>query len=90
VYDVEEARNADMNMSAAHKLDRRGDAMATAATELGESRDMVLVHPLPYGFNPHAPEISIERIPYCPVCRSANRAHFASGYDYELETCRNE
>jgi SAM-dependent methyltransferase len=90
VYDVEEARDADMHMSAARKLDRLEGAMATAATELGEGRDMVPVHPLPYGFNPHAPEIAIERIPYCPVCRSANRAHFASGYDYELETCRNE
>jgi 2-polyprenyl-3-methyl-5-hydroxy-6-metoxy-1,4-benzoquinol methylase len=53
-------------------------------------RDMSLGAPLPSGFSPHAPEISIEHIPFCPVCRSANRTHFASGHDYELETCRNE
>src|SRR5260370_8456736 len=46
--------------------------------------------PLPYGSSRRAPEISIEHIPSCPVCRSANRTHFASGHDYELETCRNE
>src|SRR5438094_961478 len=84
-----EGRGADMRMSGARKLDPLGQ-MATAATELCKGRDPSLGNPLPSGFSPHAPEISIEHIPFCPVCRSANRAHFASGHDYELETCRNE
>jgi 2-polyprenyl-3-methyl-5-hydroxy-6-metoxy-1,4-benzoquinol methylase len=45
---------------------------------------------LPPGFRADAPEISTERVASCPVCRSVNRTHFTSGYDYELQTCRNE
>jgi SAM-dependent methyltransferase len=66
-------------------------AMATTTvTELYTTRHRAIGASLPPGFNADAPEISIEHVPYCPVCRSANRSHFASGYDYELETCRNE
>lgn len=45
---------------------------------------------LPPGFRADAPEISTERVASCPICRSVNRSRFASGYDYELQTCRNE
>ncbi|SRR6266508_1223588 len=46
--------------------------------------------PLPAGFNARAPEIAVESVPRCPVCGERTRRHFACGYDYELETCRNE
>jgi len=36
-----------------------------------------------------APEIASEEVPACPVCRKASHHAFASGYDYELLTCRN-
>jgi SAM-dependent methyltransferase len=79
-----------MHMSSARKLDPQDEMMPMAATELCTGRDSSLSHPLPPGFSARAPEISIEHIPSCPVCGSANRAHFASGHDYELETCCNE
>jgi hypothetical protein len=64
--------------------------MATPAAELCTSRDARVGNPLPPGFSAHAPEISTERVPSCPVCKCTKRTHFASGYDYELQTCRNE
>jgi 2-polyprenyl-3-methyl-5-hydroxy-6-metoxy-1,4-benzoquinol methylase len=64
-------------------------AMPKTETELSVSRYKA-GGSLPPGFSPHAPEISIEYVPCCPVCGSANRNHFASGFDYELQTCCNE
>jgi len=58
-------------------------------TKRGAEANAGFADALPPGFSAHAPEISIEHIPCCPVCGSAIRAHFASGYDYELQTCRN-
>jgi 2-polyprenyl-3-methyl-5-hydroxy-6-metoxy-1,4-benzoquinol methylase len=78
-----------MRMSREQRLDPRVGVAATAVTELCTDRDLSLGYPLPSGFSTRAPEISVERVPSCPVCRSANRTHFASGHDYELETCRN-
>lgn len=46
--------------------------------------------PLPAGFNPNSPLIETEAIPACPTCQGKNRDFYASGHDYELETCRNE
>jgi hypothetical protein len=66
-----------------------GEAMPKSATELSMSRPKEL-DSLPPGFSAHTPEISTEYVPRCPVCGSANRNHFARGYDYELQTCRNE
>jgi hypothetical protein len=63
-------------------FDRRDEGLCTL-------RDIRRRDSLPAGFSTHAPEISIEHIPACPVCQSAIRAHFATGYDYKLETCRN-
>ena len=68
----------------------RGDAMPATATELGAAPDVSLRDLLPFGFNSHAPKILVEYIPSCPVCSSANRTHFASGHDYELQTCCNK
>jgi hypothetical protein len=81
---------ADMRTSGARKLDRWDETMATVATEFCAGRDMSLGDPLPPGYSAQAPEISIDHTPSCPVCRSASRTYFASGRDYELETCRNE
>jgi len=64
--------------------------MTTLAAEHGVGRSGIGEVLLPPGFNARAPQISIEHVPSCPVCRSASRTHFASGYDYELQTCRNE
>jgi SAM-dependent methyltransferase len=36
-----------------------------------------------------APFIATEPVPACPVCRSSQHAEFATGFDYELRTCRN-
>ena len=36
------------------------------------------------------PLIATEAVPECPVCGSEASQHFASGFDYELLTCRNE
>jgi len=58
-------------------------------TKRGAEANAGFADALPPGFSAHALEISIEHIPCCPVCGSAIRAHFASGYDYELQTCRN-
>ena len=51
---------------------------------------MNLPSSLPSGFNAGSPEIAVEAVPLCPVCRSTTRTRFASGHDYEIETCRNE
>jgi SAM-dependent methyltransferase len=65
--------------------------MATAAaTDFGMGGDMIVSRSLPPGFSSHVPDIAVEHVPFCPVCRCASRTHFASGYDYELQTCRNE
>lgn len=37
----------------------------------------------------NAPLISTEEIPLCPVCGGARHETFATGFDYELLTCRN-
>jgi 2-polyprenyl-3-methyl-5-hydroxy-6-metoxy-1,4-benzoquinol methylase len=36
------------------------------------------------------PAIATEEVPRCIVCGAATSTPFASGYDYELRTCRNE
>jgi 2-polyprenyl-3-methyl-5-hydroxy-6-metoxy-1,4-benzoquinol methylase len=36
-----------------------------------------------------SPIIATESVPRCPICDSAQRQHFASGFDYEIETCSN-
>ncbi len=36
------------------------------------------------------PEIATQDVPACPVCRSDRFEKYATGYDYELQTCRNE
>lgn len=36
-----------------------------------------------------APTIATEEVAKCPVCSSAQRQQFASGFDYEIETCDN-
>lgn len=46
--------------------------------------------PLPATFRADAPEISVTPVPNCPVCGGQDRRWFASGHDYEIETCRNE
>jgi 2-polyprenyl-3-methyl-5-hydroxy-6-metoxy-1,4-benzoquinol methylase len=40
-------------------------------------------------FAPAAIEIATEPVPHCPTCDGDRRVAFASGHDYELETCRN-
>src|SRR5947207_2033742 len=37
-----------------------------------------------------APEIAEEAVPACPVCDAIESAPHASGFDYEMLTCRNE
>lgn len=37
-----------------------------------------------------APLVESERVPDCPLCGSERQTRLASGYDYELRTCRNE
>jgi 2-polyprenyl-3-methyl-5-hydroxy-6-metoxy-1,4-benzoquinol methylase len=44
---------------------------------------------LPPGFDPARPLVATTAVPACPVCSSGHRQHFAYGYDYEIETCRN-
>jgi 2-polyprenyl-3-methyl-5-hydroxy-6-metoxy-1,4-benzoquinol methylase len=44
---------------------------------------------LPPGYNPNAPLVTTVRISHCPVCGSDHRSEYGSGYDYEMETCRN-
>jgi SAM-dependent methyltransferase len=68
------------------KNDRELTAVPSQAVCVGEES----THTLPPCFRADAPEISTERIASCPVCNSATRTHFASGHDYELQTCRNE
>ena len=79
-------------MGSVHPFGFRGRAkepnLAVALHCMG--RKMQRSVPLPSGFSVHAPEISIEYVACCPVCGSKNRTHFASGHDYELETCRNQ
>jgi 2-polyprenyl-3-methyl-5-hydroxy-6-metoxy-1,4-benzoquinol methylase len=36
-----------------------------------------------------APTITTEPVPKCPICGGAKRQFFASGFDFEIETCRN-
>jgi len=46
---------------------------------------------LPCGFeDPGIPEIEIENIGACALCRGRAFGEFASGFDYELRTCRNK
>lgn len=35
------------------------------------------------------PLVAVEEVGTCEICASARHAPFASGYDYELETCKN-
>jgi len=35
------------------------------------------------------PLVDVEAVELCEICRGARHERFASGYDYELETCRN-
>ncbi len=44
---------------------------------------------VPANFRADAPEIAVTAIPDCPVCGGRERQWFASGHDYEIETCRN-
>lgn len=44
----------------------------------------------PIHYDLAAPIIPTEAEPTCPVCRAAKRRFFASGYDYEMQTCANE
>ncbi|HEY7244294.1 MAG TPA: class I SAM-dependent methyltransferase [Xanthobacteraceae bacterium] len=64
--------------------------MATAATEVYDGQDVESGHSLPPGFRRDTLELSTEQAPSCPVCKSLKRTHFASGHDYELQTCSNE
>ncbi len=36
-----------------------------------------------------APRVPTTPVPMCPVCDNPHQTDYASGYDYELETCRN-
>ena len=36
-----------------------------------------------------APSIATESVPGCPVCHASEYGEFATGFDYELLTCRN-
>jgi SAM-dependent methyltransferase len=40
--------------------------------------------------DPSLPLIDTEAVPACSVCRSEQSVPFASGFDYELKTCRNK
>jgi 2-polyprenyl-3-methyl-5-hydroxy-6-metoxy-1,4-benzoquinol methylase len=40
--------------------------------------------------DPALPLVETESVPLCAVCGASTFTRFASGYDYELETCRNE
>lgn len=44
---------------------------------------------LPPGYNPAAPLIETTNVPCCPICSEQERAPFAFGFDYEMETCSN-
>lgn len=43
----------------------------------------------PADFDRQVPVISSEPVPACPVCSARERERFASGFDYEIKTCRN-
>jgi SAM-dependent methyltransferase len=40
--------------------------------------------------DPASPEITTEPVAACPVCGGVDAAPFATGFDYELRTCRNQ
>lgn len=45
---------------------------------------------LPPAYDPTAPVIATTAVPNCPVCSGSEQSHWASGFDYEMETCANE
>lgn len=44
----------------------------------------------PANVSGESPQIQTQPVPNCPVCGVARRRLLASGFDYELETCRNQ